>query len=217
MYRYTSCMCGRMVRTSPAEALATELGIAPPADLDLRPRWNVRPGEDVLAIVRAGAALRAGWLRWGLMPASPRPAINARIETAATRPAFRRAFAHRRCLVVADGFYEWQRADGRRSTPWFVRLRSARPMTFAGLWERWHPPDGTPVVTCAVLTCPSNALVAPIHDRMPVIVAPAARDAWLAHEDVALGPYPAELLEAWPVSPLVNTADADGPELLRRV
>lgn len=194
-----------------------ELGIEPPADLDLRPRWNVRPGEDVLAVVRAGEALRAGWLRWGLMPASPRPAINARIETAATRPAFRRAYAQRRCLVVADGFYEWQRADDRRKTPWFVRLRSARPMTLAGLWERWHPPDGPPVVTCAVLTCAPNAVVAPLHDRMPVIVPPELRDAWLAHEAVALGPLAPELLDAWPVSTRVNAADADDADLLRRV
>lgn len=210
-------MCGRMVRTSPSEALVAELGIEPPADLDLRPRWNVHPGEDVLAVVRAGASLRAGWLRWGLMPASPRPAINARIETAATRPAFRRAFAKRRCLVVADGFYEWQRGEGRRRTPWFVRLRSRRPMTFAGLWERWRPPGALPLVTCAVLTCPPNELLAPIHDRMPVIVPPALRDAWLAHDDVDLGPYPSAPLETWTVSPLVNAADADGPELLRPV
>lgn len=210
-------MCGRMVRTSPAEVLAAELGVELPPDVALPPRWNLRPGEDVLAVVRADDGLRAGLLRWGLMPASPRPAINARIETAATRPAFRRAFAKRRCLVVADGFYEWQRTDEGRRTPWFVRLRSARPMTFAGLWERWQRPEGPPLVTCAVLTCPANALIAPIHDRMPVIVPPDARDRWLRHEDVALGPYPPELLEAWPVSRLVNAPDADGPECLRPV
>jgi putative SOS response-associated peptidase YedK len=206
-----------MVRTSPAEALSSELGVDL-TDLDLRSRWNVRPGEDVLAVVRAGGARRAGWLHWGLMPAPSRPAINARIETAATRPAFRDAFAKRRCLVVADGFYEWQRVEGsKRRLPWFIRLRSARPMTFAGIWQRWHPPDGPPLATCAVLTCAPNAMLASIHDRMPVIVPPERREEWLARGDAALGPYPSELLDAWPVSPLVNAPDADGPELLRRV
>jgi putative SOS response-associated peptidase YedK len=206
-----------MVRTSPAEALAKELAVEMPPDLDLRPSWNLRPGEDVLALVRAGDQRRVGWLRWGFMPAPSRPAINARIETAATRPAFRDAFAKRRCLVVADGFYEWQRVEGTtKRRPWFVRLSSARPMTFAGLWQRWQPPDGPPLLTCTVLTCAPNAMLAQVHDRMPVIVPPEQRDDWLVR-GVDVGAYLSEQLDAWPVSPMVNAAEANGPELLRRV
>ena len=219
-------MCGRIVRSSPAEVLRAEFGAEPPPDLQAR--FNVCPGEPILAVVAGEAGRRMGWLRWGLVPPfakDPREgmrAINARAETVATRPAFRRAFRRRRCLVVADGFYEWRR-DGREKQPFFVRLRSGRPMAFAGLWERWRPPDrdAEPLVSCAIVTCAANGVVAPIHDRMPVILAPAARDAWLdpACDDPGrlLVPCPDDVLEAWPVSSRVNRGDQDDADLVARV
>jgi putative SOS response-associated peptidase YedK len=220
-----AAMCGRMVRTSPAEALRAELGVEPPAATALPPRWNVCPGEDVLAVVRARDGLRMGFLRWGLVPHfAPDPrggarAINARAETLATRPAFRDALARRRCLVVCDGFYEWRREGGTRQ-PFFVRLRSGRPMTLAGLWARWRPPDGgAALVSCTVVTCPPNAVVAPLHDRMPVVLAPDVRDAWLDPETPSpqslCVPCAPDLLEAWPVSSRVNSPQHDDAELIR--
>lgn len=223
-------MCGRIVRSSPAEVLRAEFGVEPPADL--RPSWNVCPGTEVLAVVRAeDGSPRMEWLRWGFVPefaADPRSgdrAINARAETVATRPAFRRAFRRRRCLVVADGFYEWS-GSGPARTPFFVRLRSGRPMGLAGLWERWEPGGSKgeatattpPLLTCAIVTCPANSLLAPLHDRMPVILAGDARECWLdpAAPDPAsvLVPCPADWLEAWPVSRRVNSPRSDGPDLV---
>jgi putative SOS response-associated peptidase YedK len=218
-------MCGRIVRSSPAEVLRAEFGAEPPPDLAAR--YNVCPGEPILAVVAGRDGLRMGWLRWGLVPpfaTDPRAgarAINARAESVSTRAAFRHAFRTHRCLVVADGFYEWRR-DGREKQPFFVRLRSGRPLAFAGLWERWRPPDGTgpPLVTGAIVTCAANGVVRPIHDRMPVILDAAARDAWLdpACADPArvLVPCADALLEAWPVSARVNRPQHDDPELIAR-
>jgi len=226
-------MCGRIVRSSPAEVLRAEFGAEPPADL--RPSWNVCPGTDVLAVIRAeDGTRRMGWLRWGFVPsfasdpgATPR-AINARAETVAIRPAFRHAFRRQRCLVVADGFYEWQHA-GTTKTPYFVRLRSGRPMALAGLWDRWQPSASAagaetqrpPLYTCVIVTCVANALVARLHDRMPVILDAAARERWLdpacANPGALLVPCPADELEAWPVSRRVNSPRNDGPELLAPV
>jgi putative SOS response-associated peptidase YedK len=122
---------------------------------------------------------------------------------------FREPFERRRCLVVADGFYEWRAVGGARQ-PYYVRLRSRRPFAFAGIWDRWKPKDGAPLLSCAIVTCAPNALMAPIHDRMPVIVPAASRALWLARDAGAgdlgtvLRPYPEEAMEAYPVSKLVN-------------
>ncbi len=219
-------MCGRIVRTSPAEVLAAELGAAPPAGADLRPRWNLCPGEDLLIVVRKGEERRMGTVRWGFLPwfagsrdDGPR-SINARAESVATRPAFRDAFRRRRCLVAADGFYEWRR-EGRSRQPFFVRLRSGRPMALAGLWERWRPADGPPLLTGLVITCPSAGRLAGIHGRMPVILAPDAAARWLdpAADDPAelgtlLAPYPDEALEVYAVSSRVNSPRNDSADLI---
>src|SRR4030095_11928767 len=145
-------MCGRVGRHRPAGAFAAEFGATPPTDADLRPRWNLCPGEDLLIVVQKGEERRVGTVRWGFLPWSARDAndgprsINARSESVATRPAFRDAFRRHRCLVAADGFYEWRR-EGRTRRPFFVRLRSHRPMALAGLWDRWRPPEGVPLRT----------------------------------------------------------------------
>ena len=193
---------------------------------DLPPRYNLCPGESIAAVVSDGEERRLGLLRWGLVPYWTKDAkiarahINARAETVGRMPAFRDAFRRRRCLIPADGFYEWKR-EGRTKTPFLIRVRGGEPFAFAGLWERWRPPEGPPLLTCAILTCPANELVAPVHDRMPVILPPEAEAAWLdpaaRDPDVLqdlLRPLPAETMEAWQVSPLVSSPRNDSPECI---
>ena len=166
------------------------------------------------------------WLRWGLVPswakdAEHRQPVDQRPgETAAEKPAFRAAMRRRRCLVVADGFYEWRRA-GRSKQPYFIRLHDDRPFGFAGLWEAWEGPAIGVLETCTVLTTAANDLVRPMHDRMPVILAPEGYASWLdpAVEDPRqltplLVPYPSEAMEAYPVSPLVNKPAHDSPRCI---
>jgi putative SOS response-associated peptidase YedK len=183
----------------------------------LAARCNIAPSEQVLAVRLApgGRDVELVRLRWGLVPAwsrdrrAGRPLIFARAETAATRPAFRDAFRHRRCLVMADGFFGWDRRGGRRR-PYHVRLKDGRPFAFAGLWESWRPPGGEAVETCAVLTTPANAVVRPLNHRMPAILPPDEYEAWLGPDrgpeavQGLLRPYPAEAMEARPVSRFVN-------------
>lgn len=186
-------------------------------------RYNVAPSQDV-AVVRINSRgdRVLGLVRWGLIPswAKEKPKvqpINAKSETVATSGMFRQAFARRRCLLPADGFYEWQRIDDpKRKQPMYVRHKGGNVFAFAGLWERWRPtPDADPVDTCTVLTTTPNALMAPIHDRMPVVVGPADHARWLDRdvpgEAVAdlLKPYDAEAMEAWPVSTAVNSPKND--------
>ncbi|MEW6268200.1 MAG: SOS response-associated peptidase, partial [Thermodesulfobacteriota bacterium] len=180
-------MCGRYTITSPAQVIAEAFGVDEP--IELAPRYNVCPGQDVPVVrFRRGEEKRSlDMLRWGLVPwfaKEPGPAarmINARAETAATSPAFREALRERRCLVPADGFYEWQAtADKRgRKQPFWLHRADARPLAFAGLWERWTAKDGRRIESCTILTTEPNELVRPIHDRMPVILPSDAYALWL--------------------------------------
>jgi len=192
----------------------------------LEPRYNIAPSQPVLVIPNRGPR-RLRPARWGLVPhwaADPaigHRLINARAETLATRPAFRDAVALRRCLIPADGFYEWQRAGGRRTQPFYVRRRDGSPFAFAGLWDVWRAPDGERIASCTIVTTDSNALLAPIHDRMPVILDEVAYDAWLdprpraaAALEGLLVPFAAAPLEAYPVSTLVNTPANDDPQCI---
>jgi putative SOS response-associated peptidase YedK len=215
-------MCGRFTLTVSPEALAEEFGLAETPELE--PRYNIAPSQPV-AVVRYGRTL--GLVRWGLIPGWAKDAsignklINARAESAGEKPAFRSAFRRRRCLVVADGFYEWQAARDRKQPIWF-HLAGGRPFAFAGLWERWHDPAGDrDVDSCTILTVPASPFVAPVHDRMPAILTPGDYDAWLdpALEDTArlhamLRPYAGEDLQASPANPLVNSPAHEGPECL---
>ncbi len=216
-------MCGRFSLGASATTLAAQFGLfEAPA---WAPRYNIAPSQEVLTILRTPdhpephVALR----RWGLIPLwAEGPAvgsrmINARAETVASKTAFRRAFKERRCLVLADGFYEWQRQE-RRKQPFYIRLRDGRPFAFAGLWERWAPPDGQPLDSCTILTTAANDLIHPLHVRMPVILPDAAYAAWLnpSGQDVErlqslLRPYPAEEMTAYPVSTVVNNPANDAP------
>ena len=219
-------MCGRFVRTSPREVLVEEFGVTRFVNVDLRPRYNIAPSQTVEAIVRAGAETRLGPMCWGFTSDSMKDRkvapINARAETVASTPLFRDAFRGRRCLVVADGFYEWKK-DNRQKAPYFIHLSSGRPLSFAGIWSFHRAPEGTRSATCAIVTCVPNALMAPIHNRMPVILPAGARDRWLdskaTETDLValLVPVPSEEMEAYAVSPFVNSPRHDSPECVRCV
>jgi len=218
-------MCGRYTLTCAPDELREEFGIAEvPAALG--PRYNLAPRQDaaVIAPSRTGE-LRLRLLNWGLVPwwaDDPRiggRAINARAETVATRPAFRDAFRERRCLIPADGFYEWLRPEGSRSgQPYRFRRADGRPLAFAGLWERWRSADNEVLDSFTILTRPATGVVAPIHDRMPVILRGADRDVWLdpatppERLQALLAAESAEPLVADAVSTLVNSPANDTPE-----
>jgi putative SOS response-associated peptidase YedK len=216
-------MCGRFTLTDPDPEVAVQFGLAEmPA---LEPRYNIAPTQPVAAVrvVAEAAARELVLLRWGLIPFWAKDPeigarlINARAETVAEKPAFRDAFKRRRCLVVADGFYEWQKQEGKKQ-PFYIRLRAGRPFAFAGLWERWRAADASIVESCTLLTTGPNELMRPLHNRMPVILRPGDYELWL---DPAVGqaellqpllvPYPAEEMEAYPVSRRVNSPDNDDP------
>ena len=227
-------MCGRFTqRLSWAELHELMDLIGPPRNL--RPRYNVAPSQDVAVVRAADGGHNLSMLRWGLIPAWAKgPAIgyrltNARSETVAEKPSFRSAYRRRRCLIPADGFYEWQRL-GKIRQPWLFGLRDGAPFAFAGLWERWTVPEGAaltgslaelgagdPVETCTILTTAANETVAPVHGRMPVILPQDACDPWLAGEDVSLAPFAADAMTAHPVSTLVNKPANDDPRCVEPV
>ena len=216
-------MCGRF-QLKPPEDWMEEFGLTEPPDL--APRYNIAPSQDVVAVRKDEQGAReAVILRWGLVPywaedpAVGNRLINARAESVARKPAFREPFQRRRCLVPADGFYEWRRV-GRARDPFLIRLRDARTFAFAGVWDRWARAADR-IESCAILTTAANALVSPIHGRMPVILDRAAYGLWLDPEadDAALQallrPFPAERMVAYPVSPRVNSPSVDDPECER--
>jgi putative SOS response-associated peptidase YedK len=220
-------MCGRVVSTSRPDDLARYFSADLVPECLLEPCWNVAPSSDVWTVVEAKGARLLHPRRWGLVPAwAEGPAtgnrlINARAETLATSGAYRQAFTRRRCLIAVDGFYEWERRPAGRSQPWFLHRPDGEPLAFAGLWERWWGPDGAELRSCTIVTGEPNETVAPLHDRMPVILPPRVWADWLdpANDDLAglervLIPAPAELLTARPVGPGVNDVRNDGPHLL---
>jgi putative SOS response-associated peptidase YedK len=228
-------VCGRYVSVSSPALLAERFGVTEVRIEELEPSYNVAPRADVPVVAERHGERVLDVLRWGLIPSWAKDRsigdrlINARGETLTTSNAFKRAFERRRCIVPADGFYEWQKMEVQRTKqPWFFRRRDGEPLAFAGLWEIWHDrelgDDAPRVRSCTIITTGPNELVAPIHDRMPVVLAEDSWDAWLSVEnhDTAslarlLAPMPATELEMWAVSTLVNKADHNGPELLERV
>ena len=191
-------------------------------------RYNVAPTQDVLTIRREDGEQRAEMMRWGLVPSwadSPKIGarmINARSETLAERPSFRAAFRKRRCLIPADGFYEWRR-EGKGRVPIRFTLTSGEPFAFAGLWERWERAGEPPMLSCAIVTTVANGLIETIHDRMPVMLAPDAERVWLNPDaDAAtlsglLTPYPSALMASREASRAVNSPAHDGPECIAPV
>ncbi|MDQ6605924.1 MAG: SOS response-associated peptidase [Actinomycetota bacterium] len=226
-------MCGRYTLATPAPAdLRARFQIS--ESVEIRRRYNVAPGDEVLAVTtdREGAQ-RGETLRWGLVPSwADGPdmglkMINARVETAAEKPAFRAAMQRFRCLIIADGFYEWRRAPSGPKQAFWITREDGQPFAFAGLWSIWHPRTEVPgaaaggkLRTCTILTTAANSAIASLHDRMPVILPRGAEDAWLdtAHPASSLGDLLAGLdpaqtaLQA--VGPAVNDARYDGPECL---
>jgi putative SOS response-associated peptidase YedK len=216
-------MCARYVITSPAAAVRALF--AYDEQPSFPPRYNVAPTQPI-PIVRLDDGKRSyALMRWGFLPAwvkDPRAfslLINARGESVQDKPAFRNAMRRRRCLIPADGFYEWSDSTPRR--PYFVRPRPGGPIAFAGLWETWTGPNGEEVDTAVIVTTPANRLLAAIHDRMPVIVAPDAFNLWLDCRTVdgttaaaLFTPAADTLLECYEVSTAVNRATNDSPELI---
>jgi putative SOS response-associated peptidase YedK len=218
-------MCGRF-QLKPGDDWMEEFGLSEVPDLP--PRYNIAPTQDVVAIrADKDGARRAGLLRWGLVPSfAEDPAvgnrlINARAETVARKPAFREPFRKRRCLVPADGFYEWRRA-GRARDPFLIKMKDGRTFAFASVWDRWASKEER-IESCSILTTAANELVAPIHDRMPVVLDRADYGLWLdpdAPEDElhrVLRPFPAAEMIAVPVSARVNSTAVDDPDCERPV
>jgi len=216
-------VCGRFVQTSGGEALARRFGVADaPA---LRPRYNVAPTQLAAAVRQIESRRRIDLLRFGLVPGwaedlrAGARMINARAERIATAPAFRAAFRRRRCIVPADGFYEWQ-PRGKSKQPWLVRAADGAPLALAAVWERFAPAEAEPIESFALVTTQANDALRPIHDRMPVVLGPDALDAWLdpAQQDrdalQALLRPTALPLDCIPVSRAVNDVRHDDPSLL---
>lgn len=220
-------MCGRFTLFLDAETLREEFGLTEvPADFS--PRYNIAPSMQ-LAVVTSAESRKAEWMRWGLVPSWAKdPAIgnkliNARSETLIEKPSFRNAYQRRRCLILADGFYEWKRGEGKSpSIPYYFHLADKKPFAFAGLWEFWRSPEGEDLRSCTIITCAANRLVASVHDRMPVILPAEIADQWLAPSPVEklqplLAPLDPARMRAYPVSRAVNAPGFDNPDLIHPV
>lgn len=224
-------MCGRYSLYADYSALLERFNIEEAAfqEGDYEPNYNVAPSQQVVAVINDGSKNRLGLLKWGLIPPWAKDEkigykmINARAETAAEKPSFRNAFKKKRCLVVADSFYEWQRSETGK-TPMRIKMKSGEPFAFAALWESWKSPDGKTVNTCSILTTKPNELMASIHDRMPVVLTKEAEKVWLdpkVQDLEVLGellkPFNTEEMEAYEVSEAVNSPKNNGPELIREI
>lgn len=216
-------MCGRYSISADPEKLAERFNVAVPEEV-AQPHYNAAPTQELPVLIDDGKR-HIELLRWGLIPRWAKDAsignkmINARAESVAEKPGFRDAFERRRCLVLADGFFEWQKAAGGKQPIRFT-LESGEPFALAGLWERWKRPDGEELRTFTIITTTANELVRPTHDRMPVMLLPETEQLWLdqqAGPEVwrdLLRPYPADLMTSYAVSKAVNSPSNDSPEII---
>ncbi len=215
-------MCGRFTLTADPATIRAEFGVEPPADL--APRYNIAPTQPVLGVVAGNSGRKTAMLEWGLIPYWSRDRggahqrINARGESLMQKPMFREAFAQRRCLIIATGFFEW-RKEGKHKQPVLIRMPDGKPFAFAGLWDRWFERPGEPVYSCTIVTTAASSLLHPIHDRMPVILDEREREIWLnrtsAAADLQALLHPNEAsFEVIPVSELVNSPKNDVPDVL---
>lgn len=224
-------MCGRYSLYTDYSTLLERFAIeeATIGEEEYSPNYNVAPSQQIVAVVNDGLKNRLGTLKWGLIPpwAKDRKIgykmINARAETAAEKPSFRNAFKKKRCLIVADSFYEWIKEENSK-TPMLIQVKTGEPFAFAGLWESWTSPEGETINSCAILTAKSNKLMAPIHDRMPVILSREAEKIWLdpSVQDIKLlesllTPFEESELEAYQVSSEVNSPKNNNPDLIRKI
>ncbi len=219
-------MCGRFTITAKAEEFQLRLGLGEMPD-DWQPRYNVAPSQSVPVVIDADQR-QVHWMQWGLVPFWAKTAavggkmINARAETVADKPAFRQSFAQRRCLILADGFYEWLKTGQRKgsSIPYYFHREDHSPFTFSGLWDQWTDADGKILQSCTIITCAANDTVLPIHARMPVILEDTKRWAWLTMiepQDLQslLVPVDEAFLTAYPVSRSVNNPNFDSEVCLQ--
>lgn len=217
-------MCGRFTLTKKPQEIIEALSLED-INIDFHPRFNIAPTQNVLIVTDDGRR-RLTQMRWGMIPSWAKDAsignrmINARAETLVEKPAFREALRKRRCLVLADGFYEWKKT-GAVKQPLHIVLKAREAFGFAGLWDTWQPPQGEPVRSCTIITTEANDLMRPFHDRMPVILSREAATQWLnpaardTNELLALlKPFPADAMECYPVSRAVNSLRHDAPDCI---
>lgn len=220
-------MCGRFTLTQSAKEITEFFGLSEVPELT--PRYNIAPSQLIAAIIqdKGSQENKLKWMRWGLIPSWAKDTkigyklINARAETLTEKPSFRNAFKHRRCLIIADGFYEWQKRE-KHKQPYYIQLREKQPFAFAGLWETWQSEDEEAIVSCTIITTEANALMQPIHDRMPVILSSDVYEQWLdptfAQSKIlsVLKPYDSEMI-ATPVSNVVNNPVYDRRECVEPI
>jgi putative SOS response-associated peptidase YedK len=224
-------MCGRFTLTATVDQLVDRFDVEFFLEQEeYLPSYNVAPSQSVLAVINNGSHKRMGFLRWGLIPPWAKDMsigykmINARAETLSEKPSFRNAYKNKRCLIVADSFYEWKRIDSKTKTPMRIKLKSDELFAMAGLWESWKAPEGKTIYSCSVITTQPNELVQDIHDRMPVILKPEDEKNWLdpSISDTSklqslLKPLEPSLMEAYEVSPLVNSPKNNSIQLIQKI
>jgi putative SOS response-associated peptidase YedK len=216
-------MCGRYTLKTPVSVLAERFDIED-SPSSITPSYNIAPTQQVATVLAENGKRKLEMLHWGLIPSWAKDPevgnrmINARAETVAEKPSYRKAFQERRCLILADGFYEWQKTDNGKQ-PFYIRMQDESPFAFAGLWESWR--NGREIRSCTIITTAPNELAAPIHNRMPVILDPEDYEMWLDPDfderdplTSLLKPYPADVMEAYPVSRRVNKPSNNEPGVI---
>ena len=217
-------MCGRFAQRTPAKTLSKAFQVEEMPEIE--PRYNIAPTQDIISIRQIENGREAVFLKWGLVPSWAKDVsigaklINARSETVTEKPSFREAFKQRRCVIPADGFYEWQRTGGKKQ-PYFFSMQDEHPFGFAGLWEKWRAINGQALETCTILTTEANDVLKPVHDRMPVILHSEDYDQWLDNDSRKLDllqellrPYPSAEMVSYLVSTQVNSTSNFGADLI---
>lgn len=224
-------MCGRFTLTASIDEIIDRFAIQSfLAEEDYLPSYNIAPSQSVLAVINDGNMNRMGFLKWGLIPpwadnsSIGTKLINARAESITEKPSFRNAFKKKRCLIIADSFYEWKRRDGNNKTPMRIKLKENDLFAMAGIWESWKSPEGKAIYSCSVITTQPNELMKSIHDRMPVILKPDDEKIWLNpaitdsdYLQQFLKPLEENLMEAYEVSSLVNSPKNNSIDLIQKI
>jgi putative SOS response-associated peptidase YedK len=224
-------VCGRFTLTASIDEIMDRFDIQAFLEQELYvPSYNIAPSQSVLSVINDGKVNRMGFLRWGLIPSWAQDMsighkmINARAETILEKPSFKNAFKKKRCLIIADSFYEWKRHDDNKKTPMRIKLKGDHLFAMAGIWEKWKAPDGTPIYSCSVITTGPNDLMKDIHDRMPVILKRNDEKTWLDssisdinHLTTLLKPLEEDLMEAYEVSSQVNSPKNNSIDLIQKI
>ncbi|WP_462413511.1 SOS response-associated peptidase [Neobacillus sp. Marseille-QA0830] len=224
-------MCGRFTLTATVDELIDRFDIESFLDEEsYAASYNIAPSHSVLAVINDGHANRMGFLKWGLIPSWAKDPsignklINARAETLAEKPSFRQSYRKKRCLIIADSFYEWKRHGDQTKTPMRIKMKTGNLFGMAGLWEHWKSPAGESVFSCTVVTTVPNGLMSGIHDRMPVILKPEDEKTWLSPSTTdfnvlqsLLVPFDQNEMEAYEVSPMVNSPKNNSVELIQKI